>query len=220
MKIAIDGPSASGKGELTKNLSRKLGLVYLNTGKIYRVVAMEVDIGNMTESAITASQDIQKCLDLHGKRDEIYSTTNSALTSQIAIIPQVRKNLNKFQQEFIKNNDNIILEGRDTGTVIMPNADFKFFITATTEERAKRRVKQNAENGINENHEEILLSIKERDERDKNRKTNPLVPAEDAIIIDNTNMTKEECFAEILSYIQKKMVHPEGIEPTTFTFGG
>jgi len=207
MKIAIDGPSASGKGTLTKLLAQKIGGKYLNTGKLYRVVAFSIDkSADITTQAIENSANFVEFLEKFGENLEIFSKENSELTSQIATIPQVRQNLFQFQVNFANEYSPVILEGRDIGTHILPNANYKFFITASVNERAMRRFNQEKanikENGLNPNFEEILDSITKRDERDSTRKENASLPANDAIIIDTTELSIQDSLNKILHEIQ------------------
>ena len=204
MKIAIDGPAAAGKGTLTKLLAQKIGATTLNTGKLYRVVAFSIQGGNIEEGAIANSANFLQFLEKYGENPEIYSQTNSILTSQISAIPQVRANLLEFQREFAAAHNPVILEGRDIGTHILPNADFKFYITATAQERARRRYNQELENGINANFEAILRAVIQRDKQDQTRTENPLTPASDAIVIDTTGMSIEESLSKMLGVIDGK----------------
>ena len=203
MKIAIDGPSASGKGTLTKLLAQKIGGKYLNTGKLYRVVAFSIDpSGNITKQAIENSANFLEFLEKFGENIEIFSKENSELTSQIATIPQVRQNLFQFQVNFANSHSPVILEGRDIGAYILPDADYKFFITASANERATRRFNQEINNGLNPNFEEILDAITKRDERDSTRKENASLPAKDAIIIDTTERSIQDSLNKILHEIK------------------
>lgn len=201
MKIAIDGPAAAGKGTLTKLLAKKIGATTLNTGKLYRVVAFSIQGKNIEEEAVLNSANFLKFLEKHGENPEIYSQENSILTSKISAIPQVRANLLEFQREFATAHNPVILEGRDIGTHILPNADFKFYITATPQERAKRRFEQEKENGIDTNFEEILQAVIQRDKQDQSRAESPLTPAIDAIIIDTTGMSIEESLGKMLDCV-------------------
>lgn len=202
MKIAIDGPAASGKGTLTKLLAQKIGAKYLNTGKLYRVVALSINTDfDVTHQAIQNSANFEKYLNIFGDNNEIYSSKNSELTSKIATIAQVRDNLLDFQRSFSEIHNPVILEGRDIGTRIIPDADYKFFITATAEERAKRRYNQDIENGIKTDYETVFVATKARDSQDTIRKDSPMHPADDAIIIDTTSLNIEESLAEILQHI-------------------
>lgn len=202
MKIAIDGPAAAGKGTLTKLLAKKIGATTLNTGKLYRVVAFSIQSENIEEEAIINSANFLQFLEKHGENSAIYSQENSILTSKISAIPQVRANLLQFQRDFSNMYNTVILEGRDIGTHILPDADFKFYITASAEERAKRRYNQELESGIESNFEKILQAVIQRDEQDQNRTENPLIPAKDAIIIDTTGMSIEESLERILKFIE------------------
>jgi len=199
MKIAIDGPSASGKGTISKILAKELGAIYLNTGKIYRIVALlaSKQKGNLMEAATKICQNIEKYFIEESENDEIYTEENARLTSEIAKIPEVRSGLLEFQKSFAAKNDNVILEGRDIGTVIMPNADFKFYLDASPEERARRRLLQSGSGNINE----IMESIQERDKNDSERKEAALKIADDAIYIDTTKMSVEEVVNKILNIV-------------------
>ena len=203
MKIAIDGPSASGKGTLTKLLAEKIGGKYLNTGKLYRVVAFSINpSSDIPSQAIENSANFLEFLEKFGENIAIFSKENSELTSQIATIPQVRQNLFQFQVNFANEYSPVILEGRDIGTHILPNAEYKFFITASANERATRRFNQEKANGLNPNFEEILDAITKRDERDSTRKENASLPAKNAIIIDTTSLSIEESLSQILTAIK------------------
>lgn len=202
MKIAIDGPSASGKGTISKILSTKLGAIYLNTGKIYRIVALVASrqAGDVATNAIAVCQNIEKHFKEQEGNNEIYTEENAKVTSHIAKIPEVRKALLGFQQSFAQNNSDVILEGRDIGTVIMPNADYKFYLDASPEERAKRRAKQ-----LNIPYsQDILNDIQSRDKNDSERSIAALTIPADAIYIDTTNKTIEETIQHMLDVINKK----------------
>lgn len=202
MKIAIDGPSASGKGTISKILAQKLGCTYLNTGKIYRIVAftafkME---GDLKQNALQVCKEIAKHFKEQSNEQGIYSEENAKLTSYIATMEEVRESLLEFQKSFAKTEERVILEGRDIGTVIMPNADFKFYLDASPSERARRRALQIGSSDM----EKILKEITERDANDAGRKVAALKRAEDAIYIDTTTKTIEETVEEILNIIGKK----------------
>lgn len=208
MKIAIDGPSASGKGTISKILSQKLNAYYLNTGKIYRIIAFLANkeflanskSGDLKQIAIKFANEINQHFKEQAEEKGIYTEENAKITSQIASFPEVRKALLEFQQEFVSKNDNIILEGRDIGTVIMPNADFKFYLDASPEERAKRRVLQL---GSNEDFQKILKDISLRDKNDSERETSALKIASDANYIDTTGKTIDEVISTMLNVIKK-----------------
>ena len=185
------------------DVSKKINGKYLNTGKLYRVVAFSIDpSGNITKQAIENSANFLEFLEKFGENIEIFSKENSELTSQIATIPQVRQNLFQFQIDFANSHSPVILEGRDIGTHILPNAEYKFFVTASANERATRRFNQEKANGLNPSFEEILDAITKRDERDSTRKENASLPAKDAIIIDTTELSIQASLNKILHEIQ------------------
>lgn len=201
--ITVDGFSASGKGSLCISLSKILKLPYLNTGALYRAIGLKLkqldfhDFDNVTKILeITNSIDFSK-LD----NPELFTEEIGALASKVAIIPEVREFLLNLQKDFCNNTNGAILDGRDVGTTICPDAKYKFFITASAEERAKRRYKEMMTKGIETTHNEILTKIKDRDYNDLNRKTSPLKKATDAIEIDTTNLSKEEVLNTVLKFI-------------------
>jgi CMP/dCMP kinase len=205
MKIAIDGPSASGKGTISKILAKNLNMFYLNTGKIYRIVAMlALKKGGDLK---TSSLEIAKNIEVHYKNEEdnknIYTQEIAKITSEIAKIPELRSALLNFQKNFAQNTDNIIIEGRDIGTVIMPNADFKFYLDASPEVRAKRRELQLKNDRKEANFTSILNEIKERDKNDMEREVSSLKKAEDAHFIDTGTRTIDEVVNEIMVKISK-----------------
>ena len=201
--IAVDGFSASGKGSLCTSLSKILKLPYLNTGALYRAIGLKLkqldfhDFEN-TKKILEIANDID-----FSKLDnpELFTEEIGALASKVAIIPEVREFLLNLQKEFCNNADGAILDGRDVGTTICPDAKYKFFITASAEERAKRRYKEMLTKGIETTYNEILTKIKDRDYNDLNRKTSPLKKAVDAIEIDTTNLSKEEVLNTVLKFI-------------------
>ncbi len=221
--IAIDGPSASGKGTIAKKIAAHFKLPYLNTGALYRLIAFriikhKIAIENFVEQLNLAAKNGSLAnneailqLNLLTKNitedeldnEELFSETVGAVASIIAKNPLLRQKLFSFQQEFIANGKHLqggaVLDGRDTTTVICPNASYKFFITADVEIRAKRRFDQLSRQGQNVSYDEILAQLKQRDENDKTRKDSPLLIAKDAIIIDNSNLDAQETFAKVLN---------------------
>ena len=201
--VAIDGPTASGKGTVAKVLAEKLNLPYLNTGGLYRAVALTVINNNIDYNNI---EDIKKVLlkvdfsDLDNP--ELYVENVGFVASYVSKIQEVRDFLLDFQRHFAAKGG--VLDGRDIGTVICPNADYKFYITATVEERAKRRYNEMLSKGKDVTYEDILEKLKARDKNDIERKNSPLVKAADAIEIDTTDMTKDEVFEKVFSYFNKK----------------
>ncbi|MDR0483981.1 MAG: (d)CMP kinase [Alphaproteobacteria bacterium] len=209
MIIAVDGESASGKGTVSKLLAEKLKFAYLDTGLLYRAVAflcLQKNVMDNEESIITVAQNITSSdLNIDGLRgDDI-----AVLASRVANIPKVREALFNFQVDFANNPPNgkkgAILDGRDIGSVICPNAEIKFYVCASAEERANRRYKELVKTNPNILFEDILNSLKKRDENDKNRAIGALKKVDDAILVDNTNLNIEETFNFMYSYIKKIM---------------
>ncbi len=203
--IAVDGPSASGKGTLAKMLAKHFDLAYLNTGGIYRLVALRVteqniDPENFAEFIPELVKDISEN-DL--ERSELHTEAVGSVASIIAKSPRLRAAVFSFQRNFVKRGKEekggCVLDGRDTTTVICPDADYKFYIRADVEIRAKRRFNQ-----LQTDYDQILAQLKKRDENDLNRQDAPLKIAGDAFVIDNGSLSIEEGFEKALSYIKEK----------------
>ncbi len=216
MIIAIDGPAGSGKSTIAKMLAKELGYTYIDTGAMYRAVALKVKekginpeneedvVKLMKNTKINLKPDtkgVKVFLDGVDVSDKIRTEEIGKIASKIARHPQVRKILVQMQRQLGKEAKNVVIEGRDTGTVIFPDADVKIFLTASPEVRAERRFKELKEKGINVDYQQILKEVKERDFLDTTRKDSPLKPAEDAVIIDTTNKSLEEVFKEILGIV-------------------
>jgi cytidylate kinase len=203
--IAIDGPAASGKGTVAKRLARHLGVAYLDTGSIYRAIGYSIlsegHDPNDKKTAIQATKDLTPG-DLIN--EHLYDEGVGAAASIISAIPRVRELLLQFQRDFARQPSGAILDGRDIGTVICPDADFKFYITANIEARAMRRFKQLQSKGNPVIYEAVLQDLQKRDERDSTREIAPLKPAHDAICIDTTDMNEDEVFAAILSKVESR----------------
>ena len=200
--IAVDGPTASGKGTVAKKIATYLNIPYLNTGGLYRAVALYLVKNNITDYSKNKVISILNNVDFNDlDNPELYVENIGYIASKIAPIQEVRDYLLKFQRDFTKKGG--VLDGRDIGTVICPNADYKFYINATVEERARRRYKEMVEKGKDVKYEDILEKLKERDRNDMERKNAPLKKADDAIEIDTTNMNKEEVFNKIISFLKK-----------------
>ncbi len=211
--IAIDGPAGAGKSTVAKKVADILNIEYIDTGAMYRAFTLKVlksniDINNLEEMLrLLESTTIEfrnRHIYLDGTRvdEEIRSNTISNSVSQIAKIKEVREKMVKLQQQLAKSN-NVIMDGRDIGTTVLPDANYKFFITASVEERAMRRYKELVEKGIsNITVEQILEEIKKRDEIDSNREFSPLRKSPDAYVIDTTNKTIDETVQEIISIIE------------------
>ncbi|MFL2829901.1 MAG: (d)CMP kinase [Candidatus Puniceispirillales bacterium] len=216
IEIAIDGTAASGKGTLGKKLSYKYSFPYLDTGLLYRKVAYDL----IKRNKLDQTKLEQTCCDFATiltfkelKNTNLRTEEVAKLASKIATFPNLRKILNDKQKEFSNFNKKqfggCILDGRDIGTTILPNADFKFFITASIEVRAKRRLLQKNISFLHENDEKCMLQtlindMKERDKLDSNRKTSPLVPAKDAHVIDTTIINSQELLLIVTNIIEGK----------------
>lgn len=207
MQIAIDGPAGSGKSTVAKKIAEKLNIIYIDTGAMYRAITLKLkDIDKkFYEQACnnTNIEFINNKIFLDGKdvSSQIRSEEISKLTSDISKIDFVRKKLVSIQKE-IADKNSVVMEGRDITTVVLPDADYKFYLSASPEIRAKRRTLQLKEKGLNADYEEILRDIKKRDNNDIKRENSPLKVADDAIVIDSSNLTADESIEKILSYIR------------------
>lgn len=202
--IAIDGPAAAGKGTLAKRLSVTLKLPYLDTGLLYRATAKRVLEAGADPSnelaALTAALEID---DTDTARKDLRDAATSKAASQVSAIPAVRETLLAYQRSY-GNAKGAILDGRDIGTVIFPHADVKLFVTASAEARAKRRHDEALARGEALSFESVLADVIARDEADSTRATAPLLPAEDAILIDTTSMNADEAYEHALKIIKAK----------------
>lgn len=202
--IAIDGPSASGKGTLAKKIAKHFNLSYLNTGALYRLVAFRMQNQKISTELFleNISQLVKNITEAELENEELFSEEVGALASVIAREKKLREALVVFQKDFIKAGENgVVLDGRDTTTVICPDADFKFFVTADVEIRAKRRFEQLQKKGDVVSYAEILAQLKKRDENDLNRQDSPLKVAQGAVVIDNGNLTIERGFEIMLASV-------------------
>ena len=217
IKIAIDGTAASGKGTLAKKLADKYGYAYLDTGLLYRKVANDllVQRQNNSNDLETFSCKIARNLDfLKLEKDELRSEDVANLASSIAIFPKLRKILNLKQKEFVLDSEKkfsgCILDGRDIGTKILPNANFKFFIDANVEIRAKRRLLEKNISFLHEKDEKCMLQslikvMSNRDKIDSNRLVSPLIPANDAYVIDTSLINANQLFLKVTKIIEGKL---------------
>ncbi len=221
MIITIDGPAAAGKGTLASTLSEKYHLAYFDTGMIYRAVGLEIRLSgvdvNDEQQALQVAQTMTfpRMMEL-SKDKRLRDSIGGEYASIIAAMTSVRAKLLKMQQDFALHPvyadgtpaKGAIYDGRDTGTVVCPHADIKFYITASPEVRAERRYKEFVAKGVDISYEQVLQDVKVRDERDSNRSSAPLKPAEDAIILDTSNLSivevlKKAC--EIIDSYQKTL---------------
>ena len=197
--IAIDGPAASGKGTISKAISEKLQFNYLDTGKLYRAIGARYLEGY---PPVVAAQSLDsKDLDKYDlKKQEI-----AQAASEIAMIPEVRAALLEFQRDFSQKMPGAVLDGRDIGTIVCPDAKIKIFLTASLEARAKRRYIELNKNDQKISFKPILEQIRERDERDQTRRSSPMVAASDAKIFDTSELSINEAVDEVYFYIQTRI---------------
>ena len=216
INVAIDGPAGAGKSTVAKAAAKKLGFIYVDTGALYRTVGVNalrkgIDPKDAEEVKATLDDidvslgfvDGSQHVFLNGEdvSEEIRLPASSMAASAGSAIPEVREFLLSLQRDIAKKN-NCLMDGRDIGTVILPDAQYKFFFTASAEIRADRRCKELKEKGIPADYETVLAEIKERDYNDSHRETAPLKQADDAVLIDSSYMTIEEAVDKIVSYIK------------------
>lgn len=216
--VAVDGPAGSGKGTITREVAKKMNLINIDTGAMYRCVTLLMIRQNIKLEDKEKIKEILDKIDIkfgieNGEQKVYLNSEDVSLlirtkevnefVSPVSTLKIVRERLADMQREMSKAID-VIMEGRDIGTNVFPNANVKIYLDATPEERAKRRFKQNEEIGIQIPYEEILESVKNRDYIDSHREISPLKQAEDAIYIDSTNMTIDEVVEEIVNIIKKK----------------
>jgi cytidylate kinase len=220
VSIAIDGPAGAGKSTISKILSARLGYMYIDTGAMYRAAALYaiergINIKTDRDKLLKVLGDID--IDLHYKgsvqkvllcgedvSQRIRENDVSIGSSDIAVIPEVRKMLVDIQRN-LANNNNVIMDGRDIGTHVLPNADLKLFLTASVDDRAERRYKEMLEKGMKADFKEIRASILYRDKNDSERKTSPLKQADDALLVDTTGNTLEQSVEKIYGIIMKNI---------------
>ena len=206
MIVAIDGPAASGKGTIAKKLAEYFNLSYLDTGILYRAVALQMLTKGMNEKDSQSAEKVARQVSIASiDHTGIRTRAVSDLASKIAAIPGVRQELLDRQRRFAQNpdpgKDGAILDGRDIGTVVCPHADFKIFIMADLEIRAKRRWKELLQSDPNVIYCEVLEEMRSRDERDTNRKDAPLAVTSGALVIDTSNKSIDVSFNEAKSWI-------------------
>lgn len=223
LTIAIDGYSACGKSTLAKDLAQKLDYVFIDSGAMYRGVTLFAMQNNLIQNDIVDEKSLVNSLSsiqlsfqkaanadkadlfLNGKNveNEIRLPEVAGFVSKVATIKEVREKLVAEQQEMGKIGG-VIMDGRDIGSVVFPNADIKFFVTADSIVRAQRRLKELTEKGIETTLEDVLKNLEERDEMDRTRKESPLIQTEDAILIDTTNFTRESQLTHVLNLINER----------------
>lgn len=213
--VAIDGPAGSGKGTVAKLISEKLGFVNIDTGATFRCIALAMIQEDIKKEEEDKIRELLNHIDINMKpdgtvllnaeivTDRIRENDVNTLVSPISVIKIVRDKLLDVQRK-IAEGKNVVMEGRDIGTVVFPDADVKIYLDASPEERAKRRLKQNQEKGIESSYEEVLQNIIDRDKRDSGREIAPLKQADDAIYLDSTPLSIEEVVEKIIDIIKAK----------------
>ena len=216
--IAIDGPSGAGKSTLGRRLARELGLLYIDTGAMYRAVALAVaaagvEVSDAASVAAVARRTsirlegdpeaLRVFLDGRDVSEEIRGEGVGHAASVVSAIPEVRRELVRRQRE-IGQGRGVVLDGRDIGTVVFPSADVKFFLTAVPEERARRRLDEERTRARAQSFAETLADINERDRRDSTRDDSPLRIADDAVVIDTTELSIEEVFQRMLQVVRER----------------
>lgn len=210
--ITIDGPAGSGKSSVAKRVAQELGFVHLDSGAIYRAVTLFLLQRSVSPSDVSKIEECLKELDLKVKDQQIYingeNVTEAIRSPQVdemvslySALPVVRKYLLTLQRE-LQDGEDLIAEGRDMGTVIFPDADLKIFLKADAKTRAIRRWKELMERGVDIAFDDVYYQIIQRDEKDSNRELSPLIPAEDAIILDTSDLTLDEVVERVIKLVK------------------
>lgn len=217
-KIAIDGPSGAGKSSMAKEVAKKLGFIYIDTGALYRAVGLYVlrkgINSNDTDKICEVLPQIKITLKHKNGSQHVFLNDEdvtgairtplaSKYSSDVSAVPAVRKSLFLLQRE-LADMHNVVMDGRDIGTVVLPDADVKIFLTASAKERAKRRYAELCKKGTDVCFEDVLADMKQRDKNDSSRETAPLKKAEDAILLDTTALNYDQSLNKILAIIEEK----------------
>ena len=231
-QIAIDGPSGAGKSTIAKAIAAKMGIVYVDTGALYRTIGYFVRENGVEQTDAPGViallprihievkyEDGTQCVYLNGENlgDKIREPEISMYASTVSKIPEVRSFLLDTQRS-IAASTSVVMDGRDIGTVILPNADVKIFLTASNEKRAERRVAELLQKGMSVTYEEVLSDMIARDEQDRNRDIAPAVPAEDSILLDTSEYTLEESISKAVEIIERKLAKKKDRRSRLFRF--
>ena len=217
--IAVDGPAGTGKSSVSRGLARSLDARYLDTGAMYRIVTLAVLRANAdladTPAIESAAADVplsvgydpdEDCayLDAEDVSTEIRGDEVTKAVSAVSAVPAVRARLVGLQRELAAGPGSVVVEGRDIGTVVLPDADVKIFLTASAEERARRRNDQNIASGLVDDYEAVLADVKRRDHLDSTRAVSPLRAAEDALVVDTSDMSESEVIAHLVELVRQR----------------
>lgn len=217
--IAIDGPGGAGKSTMARRVAKELGFIYVDTGALYRAIGLYMVRNGIatTDAEAVASHLLEIEVSLAFRNDEqrvllcgedvsdaIRAPEISLAASNVSAVPKVREFLFDLQQDMARNN-NVVMDGRDIGTVVLPDAKVKIFLTASPEERAERRYKELLEKGQTADYMQVLEELKTRDYNDSHRAIAPLVPAEDAVLMDSTGLAPEQTIARLLELVRQKL---------------
>ncbi|RDH76555.1 (d)CMP kinase [Mycolicibacterium moriokaense] len=216
--IAVDGPAGTGKSSVSRGLAHALGARYLDTGAMYRIVTLAVlrvgaDLGD-TPAIEAAAEDIplsvgydpgedRAYLDAEDVSAEIRGDAVTKSVSAVSAVPAVRARLVGLQRELAAGPGSVVVEGRDIGTVVLPDADVKIFLTASAEVRARRRNEQNIASGLGDDYEGVLADVKRRDHLDSTRAVSPLRAADDALVVDTSDMSESEVIAHLVDVVHQ-----------------
>lgn len=220
--IAIDGPAGTGKSSVARGLARALGARYVDTGAMYRIATLAmlragVDLGDQQAIAAAADVPLSVGFDPHVEQTylagedvsvQIRSDEVTRAVSAVAAVPAVRSHLVDLQRVLVEGSDSVVVEGRDIGTVVLPGADVKIFLTASAETRARRRNDQNVAAGLADDYETVLADVRRRDHLDSTRTVSPLRPAEDAVIVDTSDMTQPEVIEYLRDLVDRRTGAP------------
>lgn len=217
--IAVDGPAGTGKSTVSRSLARELRARYLDTGAMYRIVTLAVlragvDLADADAVAAVANRaelsvgydpsEDRSYLDGEDVSVEIRGDAVTKAVSAVSAVPAVRTRLVQLQRSLAAGRGSVVVEGRDIGTVVLPEADVKIFLTASAEERARRRNDQNVAAGLADDYEAVLADVKRRDHLDSTRAVSPLRPAEDAVVVDTSEMTQPDVIAHLLRLVRER----------------
>lgn len=217
--IAVDGPAGTGKSSVSRGLARSLGARYIDTGAMYRIVtlavvragvdladtpAIEAAVADVPLSVGYDPDEDKAYLDAEDVSREIRGDAVTKAVSAVSAVPAVRARLVGLQRELAAGPDSVVVEGRDIGTVVLPGADVKIFLTASAEERARRRNDQNVANGLADDYAGVLADVKRRDHLDSTRPVSPLRAADDAVVVDTSTMTEPEVVAHLMQLVAER----------------